>query len=64
MHSNEFENAFDCFLQRKEYDDAESALFSIIRIAFRAGWESAGGEPPQPQRLFEVVVGTAADSHE
>ena len=37
MMDNEFEAAFSCFLERHEYDDAESALFEIVRAAFLAG---------------------------
>lgn len=52
--TNNFEEAFGNFLERREYDQAENALFSMVRISFVAGWLSAGGEPPQPQRLFEI----------
>lgn len=55
MLSNDFEKAFDSFIDRREYDQAENALFSMVRIAFLAGWKAAGGEPPQPQRIFEIV---------
>lgn len=53
--NNDFEEAFCSFLERREYDEAESALFSMVRTAFLAGWKSAGGEPPVPQKLFEVI---------
>lgn len=53
--NNNFEEAFSNFLERREYDKAENALFSIVRIAFVAGWISAGGNPPQPQRILEIV---------
>ena len=46
MMDNEFEAAFSCFLERHEYDDAESVLFEIVRAAFLAGWRAAGGECP------------------
>ena len=36
MMDNEFEAAFSCFLERHECDDAESALFEIVRAAFPA----------------------------
>ena len=55
MMSNDFEKAFSNFLERKEYDEAESALFSMVRIAFLAGWNAAGGEPPTPQKIFELI---------
>lgn len=60
MMSNDFEEAFSNFLERREYDEAESALFAMVRIAFLAGWKAAGGEPPAPQKLFELIrCGTA-----
>ena len=55
--SNEFEQALDDFLAGKEADDAHQALYDIIRAAFLAGWRSAGGEPPQEQRIFELIPG-------
>lgn len=55
MHSNDFEKAFDDFLDRREYDQAENALFSMVRIAFAAGWKAAGGAPPQPQKIFQLM---------
>lgn len=54
MMSNDFEKAFSDFLERREYDEAESALFAMVRTAFLAGWRAAGGEPPQPHKIFEV----------
>ena len=38
MYSNDFEYAFSEFLDRHEYDEAQEYLFSMIRIAFSAGW--------------------------
>lgn len=55
MHGNDFEQAFSDFLDRREYDQAENALFSMVRIAFAAGWKAAGGAPPQPQRIFQLM---------
>lgn len=55
MMSNDFEKAFDDFMDRREYDQAENALFSMVRIAFAAGWKAAGGEPPQPQKIFQLI---------
>ena len=54
MHSNDFEKAFSDFIDRREYDGAQSALFSMIRIAFAAGWQAAGGNPPKPQKVVEL----------
>ncbi len=54
MMANDFEKAFGDFLERKEYDEAESALFDMVRTAFLAGWNAAGGNPPQPQKFLQV----------
>ena len=54
MMSNEFEKALDAFLEGAE---AHQALYDIIRVAFLAGWRSAGGDPPQEQKLFELIPG-------
>ena len=57
MYTNEFEEAFADFLDRHEYDEAENYLFSMVRLAFPAGWKAAGGEPPKSQRIFELLPG-------
>ena len=56
MYTNEFEEAFSNFLERHEYDEAESYLFSMVRLAFAAGWKAAGGAPPKAERLFELII--------
>lgn len=45
----DFEKAFSDFLNRREYDQAESALFSMVRTAFMAGWRAAGERPAEPR---------------
>lgn len=55
MYTDQFEKAFSNFLDRREYDQAENALFSIVRIAFLAGWKAAGGESPPPQKILRLV---------
>lgn len=55
MMSNEFEQAFDEFLEHPEYDGAENAIFALTRAAFLAGWLAAGGEQPQTERVFQVL---------
>ena len=57
MQSNDFEKVFGDFLERKEYDEAQGALFTIVRKSFEAGWNAAGGDPPAPQKIFEIVKG-------
>ena len=55
MYPDDFEKAFSDFLERREYDQASNALFSMVRIAFIAGWKAAGGEAPPPQKVIELV---------
>lgn len=55
MPNDNFELAFSNFLDRREYDDAESALFELVRAAFLAGWKAAGGVLPEPQPIIELV---------
>ena len=55
MMNNDFEEAFSSFLDRREYDEAENALFEMVRIAFLAGWKAAGGEMPVPQRIVQLI---------
>lgn len=40
-----FEKTFGDFLERHEYDEAEAALFTIVRAAYKAGYLAAKGEP-------------------
>ena len=62
MMNNDFEKAFSDFLERHEYDHAESVLFDMVRISFLAGWKAAGGDPPQPQKIFELLYPSDTDS--
>lgn len=55
MESNNFEKAFSDFIDRREYDAAENALFDMVRISFKAGWEAAGGDPPPSQPVFRLL---------
>ncbi|MEL7610397.1 MAG: hypothetical protein AAGU74_12970 [Bacillota bacterium] len=55
MYSNEFEKAFSDFLDGREYDQAESALFAIVRIAFIAGWKAAEGSLTKPRKISQGV---------
>ena len=54
MMSNEFEEAFSEFLDRQAYDEAESALFDVVRAAFLAGWKAAG-PTPIPRRILQLL---------
>lgn len=35
----DFEQSFDEFIDSEEYDTANSAIFTLVRAAFLAGWE-------------------------
>lgn len=50
-----FEKSFGEFLERKEYDEASSAMFALTRSAFLAGWRAAGGGEPGSQPTFEII---------
>ena len=50
----DFEAAFSDFIDCREYDQAENALFSIVRIAFAAGWRAAGGGPIPSQPVLKI----------
>lgn len=58
----DFEKAFDDFLDRREYDEAENALFSMVRIAFLAGWKAAGGDAPKSQEVVRVIYPEKSDT--
>ena len=55
MHTDAFEQAFGQFLEQREYDEAENALFIIVRAAFQAGREAAGGKPWKPQEVARLL---------
>ena len=55
MMKPNFEKAFSDFLDRREYDQAENALFAMVRISFLAGWKAAGGDPPKPQKILTLM---------
>lgn len=40
MHSDKFEKAFGEFLESRDYDRAEEAVFALVRAAFLAGWRA------------------------
>lgn len=48
MQSNYFEQEFETFMEQREYDSAENALFSIARSAFLAGWRAAEQAKQEP----------------
>ncbi|MCD7946757.1 MAG: hypothetical protein LUG13_00450 [Oscillospiraceae bacterium] len=50
----DFEDSFSEFIDRREYDKAENALFSMVRISYLAGWLAAGGSPPQSKPVLKL----------
>lgn len=52
--SDDLEQKFSDFLECDIYDQTENAIFTMLRIAFLAGWEAAGGELPQPRKTFYI----------
>ena len=55
MQKQDFEQCFSDVIDRREYDVAQNALFSMVRLSFKAGWESAGGNPPPAQPVIRFV---------
>ena len=54
----DFEKSFSSFLDRHEYDEAEQKLFAVVRAAYRAGWEAAGGKSPESQGILRLIKKT------
>ena len=42
----DLELCFEDFIESKDVDVAEDALFAALRQAFIAGWKAAGGKMP------------------
>jgi len=56
VESNTFEKAFSDFIDRREYDEAQNALFTMVRISFQAGWKAAGGDPTPSQPVLQLIT--------
>ena len=41
MDNYEFEKSFGDFLEQNEYEQAESAIFALVRATYTAGWNAA-----------------------
>jgi len=60
----DFEGLFSDFLDSTEYDRAEGAVFSLMRMAFKAGWLAAGGKPtifPEVTQLLDAKYMNVSD---
>ena len=55
MHSDEFEKAFSEFLDGREYDSAAEGLFTIVRLAFAAGWKAGKEHGKTSSELLEYA---------
>jgi len=55
MQNNNLEKTFGDFLDRREYGQAENALFSTVSFSFLASCKAAGGEAPPPQKVFRLL---------
>ena len=62
MPNDSFEKAFSDFLDRREYDCASDALFSVARAAFLAGWHAAGGGALPPQPVCRLITKESAET--
>ena len=51
----DFDKAFDDFLEGDECEGASDALYTAMRAAFTAGWLSAGGKAPPARKVIEVI---------
>ncbi len=45
-----FETAFAEFWEGRECDDLNHVIYDLIKAAFAAGYQAAGGEPPEYPR--------------
>ena len=45
LQSDVFEQALDEYLQSKNYDNIQEAVYQFARSAFLAGWQAAKNDP-------------------
>lgn len=57
MMDNDFEKAYGDYLESMAYEETENLLFSVLRNAFLAGRQAAGGSAPIAARIFEILGG-------
>ena len=56
MQNDNFELAFSEFLEQEAYDQAQAAIFALVRAAFLAGWKARECQRPAeiiPLKLLE-----------
>lgn len=52
MEKQDFEKCFSDYIDRREYDEAQNALFSAVRSSFKAGGNPRSPPPVQPAIQF------------
>jgi len=60
----DFEGYFSDFLDSTEYDKAEEAVFSFVRMAFKAGWIAAGGEAPSLAKVSTKYADSSDEAYQ
>lgn len=55
MYPDDFEKAFSDFWNAENMIRRPMPCFLWSVLPFIAGWKAAGGEPPPPQKVIELV---------
>ncbi len=55
MENKPFDEAFDAFIESREYEVSRNTLFTTVRQTFMAGWEAAGGERPPTRPAIAIT---------
>lgn len=55
MSEKKYECAFEEVLNLDEYENAQEAMYQLVRKSFKAGWDAAGGEPLRTQDKFQLM---------
>ncbi len=50
-----FDEAFDRYIESRDYEVSRNTLFSTVRQTFMAGWEAAGGKRPPTRPAIEIA---------
>ena len=55
MNTNSYEEAFDKFINSRDCDRVEEALFSFARACFEAGYKAAGGVAADGDKVIDIL---------
>jgi len=55
VNTNSYEEAFDKFINSRDYDRVEEALFSFARACFEAGYKAAGGVAADGDKVIDIL---------